>query len=236
MSRPVPRPADAVEETRTLLRRLRKPLAVIADFAAQIENGTVAGPEGTLEGAAAVIGRQAQEALGIIDAIQRSRQDLGLPHHPGEVDLAEAVRHAVDRISAPARARGGTVETDATRRRLPVRADPDDLDRILDHLLANAVRHCPGPARVRVDVRPADVIAVAVCDRGPGIPAEVRPLLFVPPAGRPRGGARIGVGLAVSRQLAERNGAELLLAATGAGQGTTFILRWPRLLPPSSPA
>lgn len=232
MNRPGPAGGDGLDEARSLVRRLRKPLGVIAGYAAQIEDGTIAGPAGTVEGAVAVIGRQAREALRIVDAIHRSGDDLALPHRPGEVDLAEAVRRAVGRVSVAAHAADATVETDVPDCALPIRADVEDLNRILDNLLDNAVRHCPGPARVRVDVRPGDVMVVAICDRGPGIPAEIQPLLFQPLITRPRLRRRqIGVGLALSGELAERNGAELHLASTGASQGTTFILRWPRLLP-----
>ena len=63
-----------------------------------------------------------------------------------------------------------------------------------------------------------------VADSGPGVPAENREKVFEPLfTTKSRG---IGLGLAVSRQLARANGRELELAGDG-GHGAVFRLTLP---------
>jgi signal transduction histidine kinase len=69
------------------------------------------------------------------------------------------------------------------------------------------------------------VVTLRLADDGPGLPERVQRRLFQPFAGsgRPEGA---GLGLAISRELAQLNGGELVLVETGPG-GTTFELRLP---------
>jgi two-component system sensor histidine kinase KdpD len=67
----------------------------------------------------------------------------------------------------------------------------------------------------------------AVVDRGPGIPAELRDRIFEPfERFDPHSGLGTGLGLPVSRRLAEALGGSLSVEDT-AGGGATFILKIP---------
>lgn len=97
-------------------------------------------------------------------------------------------------------------------------------------LLDNAAR-CEvteGGITVRI-VCGHDHVDVAVVDRGEGIAPDALARLFVPMSVRRPGGA--GLGLSVSRKLAEAHGGQLSLE-TGPG-GTTATLRLPREAPPA---
>ena len=68
-----------------------------------------------------------------------------------------------------------------------------------------------------------DRVFLSVTDEGPGIPLESAERIFAPYYST-REGAR-GMGLALSRRLAERNGGRLELSPNG--PGATFVLELP---------
>jgi len=113
---------------------------------------------------------------------------------------------------------------------LPLRADALRLEQVLVNLLDNALKYAPeGPIAVEVDAPDAATARVRVRDRGPGVPPEHRARLFerfaqVPQDER-RGG--LGLGLYLSRQIAERHGGRLEAAFPPEG-GTCFTLTLPR--------
>jgi signal transduction histidine kinase len=122
-----------------------------------------------------------------------------------DVDLAAALRSAVDLVRPSALARSLTLELDVPGT-LPARAVPDQLAQVTGNLLQNAVRYTPpgGRVTVRAERRPNDVL-VSVANTGDGIPPEDLPHVFErfyrveKSRDRARGGA--GIGLAIVRQL-----------------------------------
>lgn len=110
-----------------------------------------------------------------------------------------------------------------------VLADPLRLRQILTNLVTNALRHGSGLVEVRI-VAVGDEIAIRVCDRGSGVPAAMIDRLFKPferfgSELDPR--ASTGLGLALSRQLAQAMGGELQYRPREGG-GAEFELRLPR--------
>jgi two-component system, OmpR family, sensor kinase len=115
-------------------------------------------------------------------------------------------------------------------------ADPDLLRRLMDNLLDNAIRHAPQGTAVRLTGAPtAGGWNIDVHDDGPGVSEAVRPVLFerfAGSGGRRRDSAGAGLGLALSRAIAESHGGSLrLVDETGAG--ATFRLFLPDSLPKS---
>ena len=105
-------------------------------------------------------------------------------------------------------------------------ADPQDVFRILFNLLHNAatIARRTGSLRViRVKVeRDGEMAAIKVSDDGPGVPETVRKRLFL--GGHSTTGGS-GHGLAIARELAERNGGTVRLADTA--RGATFVVELP---------
>ena len=104
--------------------------------------------------------------------------------------------------------------------------DPVRLDQILVNLLSNAIRHSPEGASVQLTCEAVGgQIRFAVIDHGPGVPLELRERIFEPfERFDPHSGAGTGLGLPVSRRLAEALGGTLTVEET-AGGGATFILK-----------
>jgi PAS domain S-box-containing protein len=112
-----------------------------------------------------------------------------------------------------------------------VMADPVRLRQILVNLLSNAAKYNRDGGAVALDCRPADParVRLVVIDTGPGIAAHRLPRLFEP---FERLGAEstsvegTGIGLALSKQLAQLMGAELGVEST-LGAGSTFWIDLP---------
>ncbi|MBW8482200.1 ATP-binding protein [Actinomadura parmotrematis] len=112
-------------------------------------------------------------------------------------------------------------------------ADPALLERVLSNLIGNAVRHAPPgvPALVTASAH-AGRVELRVVDRGPGVPPADRDRVFEPFQrldDRDNGGA--GLGLALSRGLAEAMGGSLGMEETPGG-GLTMIVDLPAAPPP----
>jgi C4-dicarboxylate-specific signal transduction histidine kinase len=114
-----------------------------------------------------------------------------------------------------------------------VLGDADQLHQILTNLVTNArqaLEHHPAPRRLRIAARAADsAVEVSVADNGPGVPAGLRGRIFDPFFTTKPVGAGTGIGLAVSRGIAEAHGGSLELAAAERGVGgARFVLRLPQ--------
>jgi CheY-like chemotaxis protein len=109
-------------------------------------------------------------------------------------------------------------------------ADAGRLRQILLNVVGNAVKFTEaGGVGIEVTVEGPD-LRIAVHDTGPGVPAQRRTAIFdafeqaAPATARHFGGT--GLGLAIARQLAERMGGALVLAASSK-RGSTFALTLP---------
>jgi signal transduction histidine kinase len=119
-----------------------------------------------------------------------------------------------------------------------VLADPEQLHRILVNLLRNAreaILAAPEPraGRVRVGLMRLDGDSIIrLSDNGPGVPERALARLFQPFAGSGRAEGA-GLGLAISRELAQNHGGDLVLAENGPS-GATFELRLPGVVEPAA--
>lgn len=114
----------------------------------------------------------------------------------------------------------------------PTRADPDTVDQILANLLSNVEKYAAQGGWVSVSTRQeAGESIVVVRDRGPGISKEHRERIFQPfyrISDRLADGVTgTGIGLALSAELARKNGGTLRLRPSD--EGACFELRLPRV-------
>jgi heavy metal sensor kinase len=181
----------------------------------------------------AVIAGQADRASRLVDDLfLLARADAGqYPVRPRPVDLGEIVLDCVDAMRVLSRTRGVSVRTTEglLAQEAPYLADEELLRRMLVNLIENAVAHTPDQGVVSVDLLGgAQGYTIAVTDHGAGIPTADRDRVFErfyrgDAEERPsRNGA--GLGLAISRWIAEAHGGSLTLAE---GPGCTFVARLP---------
>jgi PAS domain S-box-containing protein len=141
-------------------------------------------------------------------------------------ELLEAAAQAVD---AQAQAKGVTLREEAGERLPSVRADRNQITRVLVNLLNNAVRHTPKGGRVTVRALPdGDRVRFQVQDTGMGIPPEYLPRIFerfVQVPGATRGGA--GLGLSIAQTILRAHGGEIK-AESAPGNGATFTFTLPQ--------
>lgn len=121
-----------------------------------------------------------------------------------------------------------------------VDADPQRVLQVLHNLLGNALKFTPAGGVVTVDVATAGpAVRIRVTDTGPGFGPEEAPTLFQPfaqaGAGRESRAPGTGLGLYVSRGIAEQHGGRLTAESPGRGQGATFILELPLTHRPAQP-
>ncbi len=113
---------------------------------------------------------------------------------------------------------------------LVVRADPEQLFRVIMNLVRNARQALVSsgkPGRVTVTGCAMDASwCIEIRDTGPGLPPKARENLFTPFQGGVRKGGS-GLGLAISQELVRGHGGDLVLKETGP-TGTTFEISLPR--------
>ena len=111
----------------------------------------------------------------------------------------------------------------------PVLADRQRIVQVLNNLLANAARHAPDTAAIRIAAaRDGEHVAVSVADEGRGIAPEHLGQLFrkYAAAGDREGGVGGGLGLAICKGLVEAHGGRIRAESGGLGLGTrvTFTI------------
>jgi len=146
-----------------------------------------------------------------------------------DVEIATTVQRAIAGIEPAADAKQVRLLTEYSNGAATLRTDPVRLEQILVNLLSNAVRHSPDGETVAVRVEQgSSEVWFRVVDHGPGVPPELRAGIFEPfERFDPHSGLGTGLGLPVSRRLAEVMGGRLAVEPT-VEPGATFTLVLPR--------
>ena len=111
-----------------------------------------------------------------------------------------------------------------------VMADRQRLVQVLNNLLANAARHSPESAPIRIEAEHEGLhVAVSVSDEGRGIAPDHLGQLFrkYTAAGDRKGGLGSGLGLAICKGLVEAHGGRIRAESGGVGLGARFTFTIP---------
>ena len=181
---------------------IRTPLAAILGLAITLENkADEMSPDEVRDLSSRIVANSRRLDRIVTDLLDLDRlQRDGFSARLEDLDLGTLVRQLVTRTET------------VTERRLqldtgPVhtQADPTMVERIVENLLTNAVKHTPGDSRIWVRVERTDEGAlISVEDDGPGILPEDRMRVFEPfVQGATLTPGGVGVGLALVAKFAE---------------------------------
>jgi PAS domain S-box-containing protein len=217
-----------------LAHELRNPLSPVRNAVEILKRLDLQEPR--LERARAVIDRQVSHMARLIDDLldvsRIARGKLTLRKEPA--DLAAIVAQTAEDYRASLEAAGQQLRLHAAEGPAWVEGDVVRLAQMLGNLLTNAARFStqPGTVDVRTVIdRARSQVRVSVADTGIGMDEELLGRLFDPFAqatqdiARSRGG--LGLGLALTKGLAELHGGSVDAESEGLGHGSRFTLTLP---------
>lgn len=211
---------------------LRTPLASVTGFIDTLR-GPARDDAAMREKFLNIMSEQARRMSRLIDdLLSLSRIEMNLHRTPETpVDLVPLAAHVRDSLSPLARDRGVEIQLAAPSAPIVVPGERDDLIRLIENLVENALKYGANGKRVEIGLRVEGTDAVlAVRDFGPGISPEHLPRLTerfyrVDVAhSREQGGT--GLGLAIVKHIAARHRARLSIESEP-GKGATFSVRFP---------
>jgi PAS domain S-box-containing protein len=150
----------------------------------------------------------------------------------GEMAVSELLSQVEPLIEPQVRASGHVYTVAGGGVPLRARGDRDRTRQILLNLLVNATKFTPAGGRIEVTCEGDErSVRIRVRDTGRGIPAELIPTVFDPFVQGERSRHEssrqgVGLGLAISRELAEGMGGRLTVQSV-VGEGSTFTLTLP---------
>jgi signal transduction histidine kinase len=152
---------------------------------------------------------------------------------PSAIQVEEHCQEALSQVQPLAESKGITLQTEFPQEPLVLQADPLLLQRALANLLENAVKYSPVQSLVILQVRDLETeVEFLVKDQGPGIApqdqAHLFELLYRGNSSSQHSG--LGLGLAIVKRIIDAHGGRIWVESS-TGQGTTFHVIMPRLMP-----
>ena len=209
---------------------LRTPLASLSGFIDTLR-GSARDDPAAREKFLGIMAEQAKRMSRLIDdLLSLSRVEMNEHIQPKAiVDLVPIVEHVRDALAPLARERGVAVEVRRKVEQLSVQGDRDELIRLFENLVENALKYGASGKRVEITLETeGDEAVVAVRDFGPGIAPEHLPRLTERfyrvdvETSRAQGGT--GLGLAIVKHILARHRGKLGIESE-LGHGAIFTVR-----------
>lgn len=214
--------------------QLRTPISVLAGYLSMMSDGTLGRPPEGWDKTLRILMAKTRELNKMVDdLLDAARAEVNpLPGSLNQVDLREVVQAAVERARPRADLLGAEIVASVGAAPVPVEGDAAQLGRLLDNLVNNGLTYTVRPPRLSITVSTDGAQAFArVADNGVGIAADQRDRVFdrfhrtTDPAFHNVPGT--GLGLYISRQLAEGHAGSLVIESSEPGAGTVFALALP---------
>lgn len=216
---------------------LRTPLASLMGFIETIQGPARNDPAARDRFLAIMLAQGQRMSRLIDDLLSLSRVELNEHVRPvGEVDLVNLVGQVRDVLQPQARDSGVDLRLESVSPSVVVTGDRDELFRLVENLLQNAIRYGASGGRVEVTIRREargegrSQAVLTIRDFGPGIAPEHLPRLTErfyrvdEGASREKGGT--GLGLAIVKHIINRHQGRLTIESTP-GAGATFAVWLP---------
>jgi PAS domain S-box-containing protein len=211
---------------------LRTPLAAILGLAITLERGDVELSEDDAKDMARRIADNSRRldrlVTNLLDLDRLARGIVAPKLH--NADVGAVVRRLLAESELIA---GSRLQTDIQPVVIPI--DSAKVERIVENLLANTVRHTPSNATIWVSVEPVDDGALLkIEDDGPGVAPELREVIFEPfqqGPDAPQHSPGVGVGLTLVRRFAELHNGRAWVEERDGG-GASFQVFLPKVAPP----
>lgn len=206
---------------RSVSHEVRTPLAAISGFAHLLaEHGSTLSPEqlATIFQSVANSAAKLERMFTEMSELDRLSRGLVVADR-APCDLLELAQRAVDETDTddhPVTVSGNNVGVDV---------DTPKVERIVHHLVLNAVRHTPPatPIDIRIEDDAGSALIV-VDDSGEGIPDDLKDAIFEPfRQGKPSAPG-IGIGLALVAELAELHGGRAWVEDSATGGARFMVL------------
>jgi signal transduction histidine kinase len=195
--------------------------SVTGAIASRDVDGIVTEARIALDHQARELQRMAEDVLDV-NVLEAKRFRLNL----SEVDLTELVTDVAREIGR------GQVQLVLQAEPVVVEADADRLRLMVTHLIGNAVKYSPAGSPILVTVASGHAEArIVVEDHGVGFGRSDLTVLFQKygqaQTAKTTGAQGVGLGLYVTRLIAEAHGGHVSAESVGPGQGSTFQLSLP---------
>jgi signal transduction histidine kinase len=215
----------------TVSHELRTPMAAVYGAAETLLREDIEVSEETRRKLAEMIASQARRLTNIVNELLLTRRlDRGEVEFEREaVDVAELSRSTVEAMRAQL-PEDVEVEVDVAGDVDCAAGDAGRIQQVLVNLVDNAVKYGGNDIRIRVE-QGREAVRILVTDSGPGIELAEQPRIFEkfyrvdPQLRRAPGGT--GLGLYISRELADRMGGRLTVSSRPEA-GATFVFELPR--------
>jgi signal transduction histidine kinase len=213
---------------------LRTPLNAIGGYAQLLELGVHGPINDAQRDALARLGRSQAHLLRLItDVLNFAKLDAGqVQYSVTDVAIAEMLANLEPLVAPQVQSKGLTLTWEMCARPLTARADADKLQQVVLNVVTNAIKFTPRGGTIAIECDATDdEVYIRVSDTGIGIPSDRLPSVFEPfvqgdrTLSRPHEG--VGLGLAISRDLARGMGGDLT-AVSVVGKGSIFTVAMPR--------
>jgi len=164
----------------------------------------------------------------LLDLTRITKNKMQLDVQP--LDAHQALRNVVEMCASEANGKNLRVRLDLDARDFRVMADPAKFQQIIWNLFKNAIKFTgeSGSITITSANHLPHILTLAVADTGIGIEKEMMEKIFNPFEQGERSFQRrfggLGLGLTISKSLAQAHGASLIAKSDGLNRGATFLL------------